>query len=126
MRGRLILLKNETLRIISIHTAGITIPVMARPLPFNRPELCLIFIKATIPRIIAGVPTEKASTFIRKNAGILKIPKYKAARASPLVLVSGSFGLFEVSVKSRPHELHDLASTEFSVPYFGQYIVKFL
>jgi hypothetical protein len=75
-------------------TTGKAIPVMARPLPFNRPELLLIFTKAIIPKIIAG-------SAVKKHANGLKIASTRAAIASPLVLASGFSAVTEVLVKTQ-------------------------
>jgi hypothetical protein len=56
-----------------------TIPVMARPLPFNWLALLLIFTNATMPKTIAGIA-------VIKQVKGARMPSTSEAIANPLVL----------------------------------------
>jgi hypothetical protein len=97
---------------------GMIIPAMARPLPFSWPELLLIFTKATIPKIIAGI------TVTRQVKGV-RIPSTNEVIANPLVLASGLEGR-ETLVRTQLQNWHSWALLGFSLPHFGQFICVLL
>jgi hypothetical protein len=98
-------------------TGGTAIPAMARPLPFSRPALPLILTRLTIPRIIAGIA-------VRKQVRGLSKPSTSEAIASPLVLAAGTAAAVVTFVRAQLHDRHTRASSAFSVPHLGQYIVQ--
>jgi hypothetical protein len=97
-------------------TGGTAIPAMASPLPFSRPALPLILTRLTIPRIIAGIA-------VRKQVRGLSKPSTSEAIASPLVLAAGAATAVATFVSAQLHDRHTCASSAFSVPHFGQYIL---
>jgi hypothetical protein len=95
---------------------GTTIPAMARPRPFNWPALFSILTKPTIPRITAGIA-------VTRQVKGLRIASTSDVIASPLVLATGAGAVVETLVNTQLQERHTWASSGFSVPHLGQYIL---
>jgi hypothetical protein len=54
----------------------------------------------------------------------LRIARTSEAIASPLVLATGICVCVDTPDKTALHELHTRATSRFSVPHFGQYILR--
>jgi hypothetical protein len=96
-------------------STGVTIPVMAKPLPVILPPLFSIITRLIIPNIRAGIA-------VMPKVKKLRIPRTSAAMASPLVLTARAGAIVEVLVSTELQEWHSWASSGFSVPHFVQYI----
>lgn len=114
--GAKIPIKNKTNGKITI---GKTIPVIARPMPFDCPALLEIFTSPTIPKIIAGIA-------VIKQVKGLRIARTSDAMASPLVFAAPMGGCAAEVGKTALQELHIWAPSGFCVPHFGQYILGLL
>jgi hypothetical protein len=99
----------------STPNTGVTIPVIAKPLPVILPPLFSIITRLIIPRIRAG------SAVIPKVKK-LRIPRTSAAIAIPLVLTLTSGPCVGVLVNTELQEWHNWALSGFSLPHFEQYI----